>query len=266
MDSNPGGNSVNLSDNQLKRYNRHIVMTSIGAEGQQKILNAKVLVIGAGGLGSAVLLYLAAAGVGNIGVADADVVDLSNLQRQVIHATPDLNKQKVLSAKEKITRLNPDVSVTTHPIFVDSENILDLIKAYDVVVDGTDNFAAKFLINDACIIAGKPFIHAGVLRFDGQMMTVIPGKTACYRCVFTEPPPPDTVPAGSETGILGAVAGVIGTLQATEVLKYILGQGNLLTNRLMIFDASGMSFREIQIKKRDTCQVCGSRPTIKNLK
>lgn len=257
---------MHLSDDQLKRYNRHIVMTSIGVEGQHKIADAKVLVIGAGGLGSAVLLYLAAAGIGNIGIADEDVVDVSNLQRQVIHFTPDLDKPKVLSAKEKITRLNPDISVTTHPTFVNPENILDLIQAYDFIVDGTDNFTAKFLINDACILAGKPFVHAGVQRFDGQMMTIIPGRTACYRCVFTAPPPPETLPSGSETGILGAVAGVVGTLQATEVLKYILGQGELLTNRLMIFDALAMSFREIQIKKRDTCQVCGSKSKIKSLK
>ncbi len=256
---------MNLNNEQLKRYSRHIVMDTVGVEGQQKIAESKILVIGAGGLGSAVLLYLSAAGVGNIGIADADVVDLTNLQRQVIHFTPDLDKPKVESAKEKITKLNPNVTVTTHHEFIDPNNILEIIKNYDFVVDGTDNFFAKFLINDACVIAGIPFSHAGVLRFDGQMMTVIPGKSACYRCVFTEPPPPDTVPSGSQAGILGAVAGVLGTLQATEILKHIIGNGDLLTNRLMIFDALGMEFRNIQIKKRNTCQVCGDNPTITSL-
>ncbi len=257
---------MSLNDEQLKRYSRHIVMDAVGVEGQQKITEAKVLVIGAGGLGSAVLLYLSAAGVGNIGIADADVVDLTNLQRQVIHFTPDVDKPKVISAKEKITKLNPHVVVTTHHSFINPENILNIIKDYDFVVDGTDNFFAKFLINDACVIAGKPFLHAGVLRLDGQMMTVIPGKSACYRCVFTDPPPPDTVPSGSQAGILGAVAGVFGTLQATEILKLIIGQGDLLTNRLMIFDALGMEFRSIQVKKRKTCQVCGDHPTITDFK
>ncbi len=256
---------MELNDEQIERYSRHIILDNVGVEGQQKISQAKVLVIGAGGLGSPVLLYLAAAGVGTIGVADADIVDLSNLQRQVIHFTPDLNKQKVESAKEKINSLNPDVLVNMHHGFVDSGNIQDIIKGYDFIVDGTDNFPAKFLINDACILSKKPFSHAGILRFDGQIMTIVPGESACYRCIFTEPPPPDAVPSCSQAGVLGVIAGILGTLQATEVLKFIIGKGDLLTNRIMIFDALGMEFRNIQVNKRKTCQICGENPKITTL-
>jgi molybdopterin/thiamine biosynthesis adenylyltransferase len=256
---------MDFSDEQIQRYSRHIILNDVGVEGQQKISKAKVLVIGAGGLGSPVLLYLAAAGVGTLGVVDNDVVDLTNLQRQVIHFTADIDIDKVVSAKEKILKINPDITVNAYKEFVDSKNIMEIIKDYDFIVDGTDNFPAKFLINDACVIAGKPFSHAGILQFVGQIMTVVPGKSTCYRCVFHEPPPPDSVPSCSQAGVLGAIAGVFGTLQATEVLKFIIGKGDLLTDRLMIFDALDMEFRNIKIKKRKNCPVCGSEKQITTL-
>ena len=256
---------MEFNDEQIQRYSRHIILDTVGVEGQQKISEGKVLVIGAGGLGSPVLFYLAAAGVGTLGIADGDVVDLTNLQRQIIHFTGDVDKPKVESARDKIERLNPDVTVVIHQGLVDSSNILEMINEYDIVVDGTDNFPSKFLINDACVIAKKPFSHAGILRFDGQMMTVVPGESACFRCVVPEPPPPDLVPSCSQAGVLGVVAGVIGTLQATEILKYIIGVGELLTNRLLIVDAMDMVFREVEINKRPDCPVCGEEPQITTL-
>lgn len=256
---------MELSREQIKRYNRHILIDEIGIKGQQRISEAKVLVIGAGGLGSAVLFYLAAAGVGTIGIADSDVVDLTNLQRQVIHFTDDLNKPKVQSAKEKIIGINPDVRVNTHPEFVNSNNILGLIREYDFIVDGTDNFSSKFLINDACVIAGKPFSHAGVLVFDGQMMTIIPKMSACLRCVFPKPPPPAAEQSSDQVGILGSLAGTFGTLQATEALKFIIQKGALLTNRLLIYNALEMTFREVKLKVRTTCPACGENPKISTL-
>ncbi len=256
---------MELTDTQKKRYARHLILTEVGTEGQQKISEAKVLVIGAGGLGSIVLLYLAAAGVGTLGIMDNDVVDLSNLQRQVIHFTPDLDQPKVLSAQQKISQLNPNVQVITHQALAKADNIGDLIQAYDFIVDGTDNFAAKFLINDACVLGNKPFSHAGVLKLVGQTMTVIPGQSACYRCVFPEPPPPHSVPTPSQAGILGTIAGVFGTLQATEALKFIVGRGDLLTDRLMIFDGMEMAFRNVKIPKNKDCPLCGHDPQITTL-
>lgn len=256
---------MELNDEQIQRYSRHIILNHVGVEGQQKISEAKVLVIGAGGLGSPVLLYLAAAGVGTIGIVDSDVVDLTNLQRQIVHFTDDVNASKVQSAKEKINKLNPDVRVITFHEFVNSKNILGIIKDYDFIVDGTDNFPAKFLINDACILSKKPFSHAGILRFDGQLMTIVPDESACFRCVFPEPPPPDAVPTCSQAGVLGALAGIMGSLQAAEVLKYIIGIGEILKNRLLILDAFDMSFREVQLKKRPSCPVCGDDAKITTL-
>ena len=256
---------MKLNDNQLKRYSRHIMLFECGIKGQEKIADARVLVVGAGGLGSPALLYLAAAGVGVIGIMDPDVVDLSNLQRQVIHFTKDIDTSKVDSAKEKITQINPDIRVITYREPATADNILGIIKEYDFIIDGTDNFPAKFLINDACVFAGKPFSHAGIIKFDGQMMTVVPGKSACYRCVFNKPPPPGAVPSSSHAGVLGAIAGVLGTLQATEALKFIINKGDLLTNRLMIFDGLKMKFRNVRIKKRADCPVCGDNPTITTL-
>lgn len=256
---------MSLTEEQIERYSRHILLKQIGGEGQKKILNAKVLVIGAGGLGAPVALYLAAAGVGNIGIIDGDVVDLSNLQRQVIHFTKDINTSKVASAKEKMEAINPDVKVTAIKDLIMAYNAVDIIKDYDFIVDGTDNFATKFLINDACVLAKKPYSHGGILRFDGQTLTHVPG-TACYRCVFDGPPPKNLVPTCSQAGVLGSIAGMLGTVQATEVLKYITGTGELLTNRMMIFDALNMKFRTINVKPRKSCQVCGEKPSITELK
>ena len=222
-----------FTNEQLERYSRHIILKEVGAKGQKKLLNAKVLVIGAGGLGAPVAMYLAAAGVGTIGIADADVVDLSNLQRQM---------------------------------FVTSENIMDLIKDYDFIIDGTDNFPAKFLINDACVMAKKPFSHAGIIRFQGQLMTYVPGQGPCYRCVFKEPPPKDAVPTCKQAGVIGAMGGVIGSLQAMEAVKYILGVGNLLTGYLLTYNALTMEFRKIKLPTNTKdCAVCGDHPTIDHL-
>ena len=257
-----------FTNEQLERYSRHIILKDVGVKGQKKLLNAKVLVIGAGGLGAPVAMYLAAAGVGTIGIADADVVDFSNLQRQIIHATQDVGKPKVQSAKETMEAMNPDVNVIAYHTFVTSENILDLIKDYDFIVDGTDNFPTKFLINDACVLLKKPFSHAGIIRFQGQTMTYVPNsekKSPCYRCVFPEMPPKDAVPTCRQAGVLGVMGGVIGTLQATEALKYILGIGELLAGYLLTYDAISMTFRKIKIKHNSKCAICGENPTITEL-
>jgi molybdopterin/thiamine biosynthesis adenylyltransferase len=255
---------MSFTDEQLERYSRHIILKSIGIEGQEKIVKGKVLIIGTGGLGAPVALYLAAAGVGTIGLVDGDVVDRTNLQRQVIHFTPDIGKPKVQSAKEKINQINPDVQVHTYQELALAHNINDLIKDYDFIIDGTDNFPAKFLINDACVLAGKPFSHGGILRFDGQTLTHTPGHT-CYRCIFTAPPPKNLVPTCSQAGVLGSVAGMLGTIQATEALKYLTGVGELLTDRLLIFNALNMNFRNVTINRNPECPVCGKHPTITTL-
>ena len=255
-----------FTNEQLERYSRHIILKEVGAKGQKKLLNAKVLIIGAGGLGAPAALYLAAAGVGTIGIADADEVDLSNLQRQVIHTTNDIGKAKVQSAKETMNTINPDVTVNTYRTFVSSDNILDLIKDYDFIIDGTDNFPAKFLINDACVMAKKPFSHAGIIRFKGQLMTYVPGQGPCYRCVFKNPPPKDAVPTCKQAGVIGAMGGVIGSLQAMEAVKYIIGQGELLTGYLLTYDALTMEFRKVKLPKDTShCAVCGEHPTITEL-
>lgn len=251
-----------LSDEQLERYSRHILLKQIGLRGQRRLLRGSVLIVGAGGLGSPAALYLAAAGVGRIGIVDADVVDLSNLQRQVIHATPDVGRPKVVSAAEKMRAINPDVEVVPIQDYVSAANVLDLIADYDFVIDGTDNFPTKFLVNDACVLAGKPFSHAGILRFSGQLMTYVPGEGACYRCAFKEPPPPDAVPTCSQAGVVGAMGGVIGSLQAMEAVKYLTGVGELLTDRLLTYDALTMRFREIALHRDPGCAVCGEHPTI----
>lgn len=251
-----------LTEDQIQRYSRHIILKEVGGKGQKKLLDGKVMIIGAGGLGAPIALYLAAAGVGTIGIADADDVDVSNLQRQVIHFTPDVGVAKVESAKAKMQAINPDVTVNTYKEWVSAANILDIIKDYDFVIDGTDNFAAKFLINDACVLAKKPYSHGGILQFDGQLITILPGESACYRCVFPTPPPKDAIPTCSQAGVIGVLPGVIGTLQATEAIKYLLGKGDLLTNRLMTYNALRMKFREIPLKKNARCPICGDNPTI----
>lgn len=251
-----------LTDAQIERYSRHIILKEVGGKGQQKLFNGRVLIIGAGALGSPAALYLAAAGVGTIGIADADVVDLSNLQRQIIHHTRDVGRAKVLSAGEKMTALNPDINVLTHQVWVCAENISEIVSSYDFVIDGTDNFAAKFLINDACVLAGKPFSHGGILQFLGQTITVNPGRSACYRCLFPKPPPPGLIPTCAEAGVIGVLPGVIGTLQANEAIKYLLGIGTLLNNEMLIFDALDNDFTKIDVAKNPDCPVCGSAPTI----
>jgi len=255
---------MDFTESQLERYSRHIILKNVGGTGQEKLLNSKVLIIGAGGLGAPAALYLAAAGVGTLGIVDGDVVDMTNLQRQVIHFTPDVGKPKVQSAKEKIQQLNPDVNVITYQQLALADNIMDLIKDYDFIIDGTDNFPAKFLINDACVLAQKPFSHGGILRFDGQTMTYVPGHT-CYRCVFNAPPPKNAVPSCSQAGVLGAIAGMLGTIQAAEALKYIVGTGELLTDRMMIFDAFKMNFRTVKLSRNKHCPVCGETPVITTL-
>jgi molybdopterin/thiamine biosynthesis adenylyltransferase len=256
-----------FTDEQLERYSRHIILKEVGVKGQKKLMSGKVLIIGAGGLGAPAAMYLAAAGVGTIGIADADAVDLSNLQRQIIHATHDVGKAKVQSAKETMNGMNPDVEVVTYREWINSSNIKDIIndKNYDFVIDGTDNFPVKFLINDACVMLGKPFSHAGIIRFQGQLMTYIPGKGPCYRCVFHNPPPPDAVPTCRQAGVLGVMGGVIGTLQATEAMKYLLGMEGLLNGYLLTYNALTMEFRKVKLAPNETCQVCGKEPTIKTL-
>jgi molybdopterin/thiamine biosynthesis adenylyltransferase len=255
-----------LTDEQIERYSRHIMLKEVGGNGQKKLLNGRVLVIGAGGLGSPIALYLAAAGVGTIGIADADTVDLSNLQRQIAHHTVDIGVPKVESAKAKMVAMNPDVTVNTYQTWVSAANIAGIIGDYDFVIDGTDNFAAKFLINDACVMAGKPYSHGGILQFDGQTMTVQPGESACYRCIFPTPPPKDAIPTCSRAGVIGVLPGVLGTIQATEAIKYLLGQGDLLTGRLLTYNALRMKFREVPVRKNPTCPVCGESPTIIELR
>lgn len=249
---------MEFTDEQLERYNRHIVLREVGEMGQKRLLNGKVLIIGAGGLGSPAAMYLAAAGVGTIGIADADEVDLSNLQRQILHGTADVGRVKVQSAKETMESMNPDVQVRTYHMFVNSENIMDLVGKYDFIIDATDNFSSKFLINDACVMAGKPFSHAGVIRFNGQLMTYVPGKGPCYRCIFKNPPPEDAVPNCRQAGVIGAMCGVIGSLQAMEATKYLLGVGKLLTGKLLTFDALRMESRIVILPKADeNCAICG---------
>ena len=257
---------MELNEQQIERYSRQIILKEIGGQGQKKLLSAKVLIIGAGGLGAPAALYLAAAGVGTIGIVDDDKVDLTNLQRQIIHTTRDIGVDKVDSAKAKMQAINPDITVVTHHCRATAKNILDIVRQYDFIIDGTDNFPAKFLVNDACYFAKIPFSHAGILRFYGQLITVLPDKSACYRCVFHSPPPAGVVPSCSQAGVLGALAGVIGALQATEAVKYITGIGELLTNTLLIYDALTTEFRKVRLNRNPNCPICGDSPTITGLK
>ncbi len=250
-----------LTREQKERYARQIVLKGVGEEGQMRLLKGRVLVIGAGGLGSPASMYLAAAGVGTLGIADADKVDVSNLQRQIAHGTEDVGTPKTESARQTINKMNPDVTVHAYEMFVNEENIMELLKNYDFVIDATDNFTSKFLINDACVKAGKPFCHAGILGFQGQIMTYVPGKGPCYRCIFQNPPG-DEVPDCKQTGVIGAAAGVIGSLQAMEALKYLLGAGELLTGTLLTYDALRMEFRTVKLPGYvPNCPVCGKAGT-----
>ena len=261
-----GEKDMAFTDDQLERYSRHLILKEIGVRGQKKLLAARVLVIGAGGLGSPAAMYLAAAGVGTIGIVDDDVVDLSNLQRQIIHGTGNVGMPKVESAAETVTSINPDVTVKPYHIRVSAGNIAELIADYDVIVDAADNFSTKFLINDACVLAGKPYIYGGALRFEGQLMTYVPGRGPCYRCIFRDMPAAGEVPSCKEAGVLGAVVGVIGSMQAVEAVKLILGVGKPLTARLMTFDALAMTCRAVPLPEREPdCPVCGEHPTITTL-
>jgi len=251
-----------FSEPQIERYSRHIILREVGGNGQRRLLESSVLIIGAGGLGSPAGLYLAAAGVGTIGIVDSDAVDLSNLQRQILHTTADVGRPKCLSARATMESINPDVRVVPHQVRLDSTNVLDLIADYDIVVDGADNFPTRYLVNDACVIQGKPLSHAGILRFEGHVTTIVPGRGPCYRCLYPEPPLPGLVPSCQEAGILGAVAGIVGSIQAAEVLKLILNIGDPLIGRLLVFDGLEMTFRTIEMSCQEGCIVCGERPTI----
>jgi molybdopterin/thiamine biosynthesis adenylyltransferase len=244
-----------LNETQKIRYDRNILISEIGMPGQQRLLNSRVLVVGAGGLGSPALFYLACAGVGNIGIVDGDRVELSNLQRQILHTSQDLDELKTHSAKDKLNRLNPDIDIKIYSELLTQENGFELINQYEFVIEATDNFEAKFLVNDICVRSRVPFCHAGILGMFGQMLTVIPGKGACFRCVFGDIPEKDQVPTTSEAGVFGAVPGVLGALQATEAVKFLIGTGKLLVGRLLTFDALNLTFREIELPP-PSCGVC----------
>lgn len=247
----------NFNQTQLHRYARHFSLHECGYKGQAKILESKVLIIGAGGLGSPVALYLAAAGVGEIGIVDGDNIELSNLQRQILHTTNEIGTPKVQSATQKLKALNPEIIITPYHTMLSAQNALELFTPYDVIIDGTDNFATKFLINDACILLNKPYSHGGILRFSGQSMSIQPKISACYACVFDSPPPSGSVPNCASAGVFGAIAGMLGTIQATETLKIITGIGDPLYNQLLSFDSKSMEFRKIKLKKNPQCRVCG---------
>ncbi len=256
---------MSLNEQQIERYHRNILLERIGGTGQQKLLSSKVLIIGAGGLGSPAAFYLAAAGIGTIGLLDGDEVDLSNLQRQILHHTDDIDSPKVDSAKEKLKALNPDVTIHTYKTWARADNIAEIVRQYDFVIDCVDNFETKFLINDACYFERIPYSHGGILQFEGQLMTIVPQQTACFRCVFQSPPPAETVAPPEQTGVLGVVPGVIGTLQATEAIKYILGIGDLLTDSLLTYSAMTMDFRKLQLARNGQCPLCGDPASITQL-
>jgi molybdopterin/thiamine biosynthesis adenylyltransferase len=256
---------MDFTDEQLMRYSRHIILPEVGGKGQSKIAAAKVFIIGAGGLGCPVGYYLAAAGVGTIALIDNDTVEMSNLQRQIAHSVRTIGMPKVDSAKSTFEALNPDVNVVAIKKRISKDDILDLIKDYDIVVDGSDNFPTRYLVNDACFMARKPLVSGAILRFEGQVTTIIPGEGPCYRCLFEEPPPPGLVPSCQEAGVLGVLPGVIGGLQATEVLKLILGKGDVLKGELLIYNALKTSFRKVKVPKNASCPLCGTKPTITEL-
>ena len=251
-----------LDSEEIKRYSRHLILSEVGMEGQQKLKAAKVLCIGAGGLGSPVAMYLAAAGVGTIGIVDFDTVDLSNLQRQILHGTDDVGRTKLASAMDTLRRLNPHVEVDAHDVALSSKNAFDLFRGYDVVVDGTDNFPTRYLVNDACVLLGIPNAYGSIFRFEGQASVFATKGGPCYRCLYPEPPPPGLVPSCAEAGVLGILPGLIGTIQATEAVKLILGIGQTLAGRFLIYDAMRMRFRELTLRKDPECPVCGTNPTV----
>ncbi len=251
-----------LSPGEIRRYARHLIMPEVAMDGQRRLKAARVLCIGTGGLGSPLALYLAAAGVGTIGLVDFDVVDVSNLQRQILHTTADVGRPKIDSAEDKLRALNPDLVVRRHEHAVDSTNALDLFADYDVIVDGTDNFPTRYLVNDACVLLGKPNVYGSIFRFDGQASVFFPPHGPCYRCLYPEPPPPDLVPNCAEGGVLGILPGFIGVVQATETVKLLLGVGRPLIGRLMLYDALDMAVREMKVRRSPKCPICGPNPTI----
>ncbi len=253
-----------LTPDQVTRYSRHIIMPQVGSAGQRKLFEAKVLIVGAGGLGSPIAVYLALAGVGTIGIVDFDVVDLSNLQRQLLHQQDDVGRPKVESARETLKAYNPDVNVVTHNAPLTSDNALEIIGQYDIIVNGADNFATRYLVNDACVFLQKPLVDGSILLFEGQSTVFLPGK-GCYRCLYPSPPPPGLVPSCADAGVLGVLPGVIGCIQAIEVFKLILGIGDSLNGRLLLFDALSMEFREVRIRRDPNCVVCGDHPTVTEL-
>jgi molybdopterin/thiamine biosynthesis adenylyltransferase/rhodanese-related sulfurtransferase len=259
-------NLPELSSGETSRYSRHIILPEVGSVGQRRLKAAKVLIIGAGGLGSPAAIYLAAAGVGTIGIVDFDNVDLSNLQRQILHTVDEVGKPKLESAKRRLAGVNPEVNVVLHAHRLDASNALELITQYDVVVDGTDNFSTRYLVNDACVFAEKPLVYGSIYRFEGQATVFYPYEGPCYRCLFPDPPPPEAVPNCAEGGVLGVLAGLIGTLQATEAIKLILSLGNTLQGRLLLYDALEMRFDTLNVKRNPQCPICGSNPTITELK
>jgi adenylyltransferase/sulfurtransferase len=257
--------SVELSKDEILRYSRHLIMPEVGMEGQLKLKAAKVLLVGTGGLGAPMALYLTAAGVGTIGLVDFDVVDYTNLQRQVIHGTKDVGKPKIDSAIETMNDINPFVKVIRHEVALTSENAMDLVKDYDLVADGTDNFPTRYLVNDVCVLLNKPNVYGSIFRFEGQATIFAAEGGPCYRCLYPEPPPPGLVPSCAEGGVLGILPGVVGLIQATEVVKLILGKGETLVGRLMLYDALNMKFRELKLRKSDECPICGPNRTIHQL-
>ncbi len=247
-----------FTEEQIKRYARHIILPEVGGEGQKKLLDSKVLCVGAGGLGSPIIQYLAAAGVGTIGIIDDDVVDISNLQRQTIHAG-NLGKNKAVSAGEFVKKLNPDIEVVIYTERISADNVRELVKEYDMIADGTDNFPTRYLINDACVLENKPFSHGSIFRFEGQIMTIIPNDGPCYRCIFEHAPPEGMVPSCQEAGVFGVLPGIVGSIQATEIIKHLLGIGEILKGRMLYVDALNMDFFEIKVRKNPECPVCGKR-------
>ena len=254
--------TIRLTSEQIERYSRQIMIPDLGGKGQIRVRQGRALVIGAGGLGSPAAFYLAAAGVGTLGLVDSDRVELSNLQRQILHSTLDVGREKVESAKEKLNRLNPEVEIRTYPVRLQEENAAEILASYDFIIDGSDNFDTKFLLNDTAVRLGKPFSHAGIVRLQGQTMTVIPGKSACYRCLFKDPPAPGEILNCQQAGILGAIAGTIGSIQATEAIKYFVGmEEELLVDRLLTYDAKTIKFRTVEVRRNPQCSACGGKET-----
>ena len=257
--------TATLTNDEIQRYSRHLIMPEVGMEGQQKLKTARVLCVGTGGLGSPLALYLTAAGVGTLGIVDFDVVDVTNLQRQIIHSTADVGRKKLDSAEEKLKAINPYINIRKFETRLSSENALDIFRDFDIIADGTDNFPTRYLVNDACVLTGKPNVYGSIFRFEGQASVFATEEGPCYRCLYPEPPPPGLVPSCAEGGVLGILPGLVGVMQATEVIKLILGAGEPLIGRLLLIDALGMKFRELKLRKNPDCPACGTHPTVGKL-